>query len=126
MLDFHLIVWPTVLLGGVQIAYVYSIGTMMKNLGLEEFSTTLLTVYFLSNAIIRIPVFIFIDRFFNKSLFLVIAGPSMSMSLILCLSFGDNIVIFAITITLCAVTGSCSWAAGPALISEHFGNRYFV
>ena len=124
-LDFHLIIWPGVFLGGIQVAYMYNLTAMMKSFGLEEHSTVLLTINFLSCALTRIPVFIFIDKVPNKSLFLLIGAVSMSIAFILTISFGHNVVLFTIEIILSAFTNSCSWTSTAALLSELFGTKYF-
>ena len=124
-LDFHLIIWPGVFLGGIQVAYMYNLTAMMKSFGLEEHSTVLLTINFLSCALTRIPVFIFIDKVPNKSLFLLIGAVSMSIAFILTISFGHSVVLFTIGIILSAFTNSCSWTSTAALLSELFGTKYF-
>ena len=125
MLDFHLIIWPGVFLGGIQVAYMYNLTAMMKSFGLEEYSTVLLTINFLSCALTRIPVFIFIDKVANKSVFLLIAAVSMSLAILLCVSFGHNVVLFTVGIVLSAFTNSSTWTATQALLSQLFGTKYF-
>ena len=124
-LDFHLIIWPGVFLGGIQVAYMYNLTAMMKSFGLEEHSTVLLTINFLSCALTRIPVFIFIDKVANKSLFLLTGAVSVSLAFILTVSFGHNVVLFTVGIILSAFTNSCSWTSTAALLSELFGTKYF-
>ena len=124
-LDFHLIIWPGVFLGGIQVAYMYNLTAMMKSFGLEKHCTILLTINFLSCALTRIPVFIFIDKVSNKSLFLLFGAVSMSFAILLCVSCGHNVVLFTIGIVLSAFTNSCSWTSTAALLSELFGTKYF-
>ena len=124
-LDFHMIIWPGVFLGGIQVAYMYNLTAIMKSFGLEKHSTVLLTINFLSCALTRIPVFIFIDKVANKSLFLLTGAVSMSIALILTASFGHNVVLFTVGIILSAFTNSCSWTSTAALLSELFGTKYF-
>ena len=99
VLDFHLIIWPVVFTGGVQVAYTYNLTAMMKSFGLERFSTILLMVYFLGNVLI--------DRVSNKSLFLLIGGVSISVTIIICLFFGSSVVLFTISIALSSLTNGC-------------------
>ena len=124
-LDFHLIIWPGVFLGGIQVAYMCNLTAMMKSFGLEKHCTILLTINFLSSALTRIPVFIFIDKVSNKSLFLLIGAVSVSFAILLCVSYGHNVVLFTIGIILSAFTNSCSWTSTAALLSELFGTKYF-
>ena len=106
-------------------AYMYNLTAMMKSFGLEEYSTVLLTINFLSCALTRIPVFIFIDKVANKSLFLLTGAVSMSLAILLCVSFGHNVVLFTVGIVLSAFTNSCTWTATQALLSQLFGTKYF-
>ena len=125
LLDFHLVIWPTLILGSVQISYIYNLSAMIKSFGLERFSTILLTVYFLGYALSRIPVFIFIDKVPNKSIVLLVGGFSITLAITICICFGNNVVLFAISIILSTITNSCTWNAGLALLSELFGSKYF-
>ena len=103
---------------------MYNLTAMMKSFGLEEHSTVLLTINFLSCALTRIPLFVFIDKVANKSLFLLTAAVSMSFAILLCVSFGHNVVLFTLGIVLSAFTNCCVWTTTPALLSELFGPRY--
>ena len=122
--EFHLIVWPLILLGGVNVTLTYNLTSMTRSYGLEHHATLMLSILFVSWVLTRIPVFVFIDRVPNKSIFEALSALSLTMCLLMLTFIGDNIASFITAIILSGFANASTWTSGPALLTK-FSMKYF-
>ena len=129
-LDFHFLFWTSSMCGGLQLMYQNNITAYLKSFDIERYSTLFTTLNPIAAVASKFFAGFVSDLLLNKlhvprTAILLIYNLIQTIVLILCIFWGDNLVLMTTTVIVLGFANGAMWCLTPIILSEYFGLKYF-
>ena len=126
--DFHFLFWTSSMCGGLQLMYQNNITAYLKSFDEEKYSTLFTTLNPIAAVASKFFAGFVSDLLLNKlprTAILLIYNIIQTLVLILCIFWGDNLVLMTSTVIVLGMANGAMWCLTPIILSEYFGLKYF-
>ena len=126
--DFQFLFWTSSMCGGLQLMYQNNITAYLKSFDQESYSTLFTTLNPIAAVVSKFLAGFVSDLLLKKmprTAILLIYNIVQTIVLILCIFWGDNLVLITATVIVLGMANGAMWCLTPIILSEYFGLKYF-
>ena len=126
--DFHILTWAFLFAASIQLTYIPNVTAFTASYGLTHYNYALTVASPVCACVWKFFTGWISDhtkKYFPRLMYVILMTFMQLLLSLLSIFFGDNDILFIMTIVLVYMSNGCFWSIIPTIISEYFGMRHF-